>query len=74
VNSIGSSTVASRRGAYRNVTMSGSLPSTLKESAVKNCDTPLLASYGLEAAQKLGAHATGIAYRLDRMLYFVHRS
>ncbi len=36
---VGSSIVASRRGAYRNVTTSGSLPSILKESAVKNCDT-----------------------------------
>jgi len=36
---VGSSVVASRRGAYRTRITSGSLPSTLKESAVKNCDT-----------------------------------
>ena len=47
---VGSSIVASLRGAYRNRITSGSLASTLKDSAVKNCDTLLLASYGLEAA------------------------
>ena len=59
---VGSSIVASLRGAYRNWITSGSLASTLKDSAVKNCDTLFVTtclSCSRATGSKLWVHVAG---------------